>query len=83
MEKERLLGDKIQFSDIALEVAGVYPKVMYEGEMDVGAWSCGMAAGLIDDILTADELVTRILAQAVFIIRGRLGLMVDKLSLSL
>lgn len=77
LKKERLLGEKIQFSDIAPEVAGVYPRVMYEGEMDAGAWSCGMVAGLIDDIPTADELVSRIMAQAAFIIRGRLPTMME------
>lgn len=76
LEKERTLGEKIQFSDIAPEVAGVYPKVMYEGQMDAGAWSCGMVAGLIDDIPAAGELIRRIMAQADSIIRSRLGALV-------
>ncbi|WP_076998191.1 nitronate monooxygenase family protein [Variovorax sp. KK3] len=71
--KEREIGDKIQFSDIAPEVAGVYPKVMYQGDMNAGAWSCGMVAGLIDDVPTAGELVRRIVEQAQSIIRSRLG----------
>ncbi|OUL99468.1 NAD(P)H-dependent flavin oxidoreductase [Variovorax sp. JS1663] len=73
LEKERTLGKKIQFSDIAPEVASVYPKVMYEGQMDAGAWSCGMVAGLIDDIPSAGELVERIMKEANSVIRGRLG----------
>jgi nitronate monooxygenase len=71
LEKERALGEKIQFADIAPEVAGVYPKVMYEGQMDAGAWSCGMVAGLIDDIPPVGELVERIMAQANSIIQER------------
>ena len=47
LEKEKSLGDDIQIQDIFGEVAGVYPKIMQEGAMDAGAWSCGMVAGLI------------------------------------
>ncbi len=54
------------------EVAGVYPKVMIDGDMDAGAWSCGMVAGLIHDIPTCKELIDRIMADAERLIRGRL-----------
>merc|ERR1712093_957704 len=37
LEKEKELGTNIKFEDIIAEVAGVYPKIMVEGEMDVGA----------------------------------------------
>ena len=57
LEKEKALGDEIQITDIMDEVAGVYPKIMQEGTMDAGAWSCGMVAGLIHDIPTCKELV--------------------------
>ena len=70
--KERELGAAITFEDIIPEVAGVYPKVMYEGEMDAGAWSCGMVAGLIYDIPTVRELIDRTMAEAEAIIRQRL-----------
>lgn len=53
-------------------MAGVYPKVMVDGEMDAGAWSCGMVVGLIHDIPTVKELIDRIMAQAEQIIRQRL-----------
>jgi nitronate monooxygenase len=72
LEKERNLGDKLVFEDIITEVAGVYPKVMRDGEMDAGAWSCGLVASLIDDIPTVQELLDRIMAGAEEIIRGRL-----------
>jgi nitronate monooxygenase len=72
LEKERELGIDIAFEDIAAEVAGVYPKVMLDGDMDAGAWSCGMVAGLINDIPTCQELIDRIMAEANVLIRQRL-----------
>lgn len=71
--KEAALGDKVQFSDIQDEVVGVYPKIMKEGEMDIGAWSCGMVAGLISDTPSCQELVERIVNDAEDIIRNRLA----------
>lgn len=73
LEKERELGDKLEFKDIIKEVAGVYPKIMKEGTMDAGAWSCGMVAGLINDIPTCKELIDRIMAEADEIINARLA----------
>jgi nitronate monooxygenase len=73
LEKEKTLGANLKFEDIIDEVAGVYPKIMLDGTMDAGAWSCGMVAGLIHDIPTVKELIDRIMAQAESIIRGRLA----------
>jgi nitronate monooxygenase len=75
LEKERTLGSKITFADIAEEVAGVYPRIMKGGEMDVGGWSCGIVAGLIHDIPTVKELIDRTMAEAEQLIRGRLDAM--------
>jgi NAD(P)H-dependent flavin oxidoreductase YrpB (nitropropane dioxygenase family) len=72
LEKERSLGAALTFADIANEVAGVYPKIMMNGDMDAGAWSCGMVAGLINDVPTVKELIDRIMAEADSIIRERL-----------
>ena len=72
LQKERDLGDKIQIQDIMDEVAGVYPKVMQEGTMEAGAWSCGMVAGLINDIPSCEELINKIMDDAMEIINGRL-----------
>jgi NADH:quinone reductase (non-electrogenic) len=72
LEKERNLGTNIKFEDVAPEVAGVYPRVMRDGDLDAGAWSCGMVAGLIRDIPTCKELIDRIMSEAQAIIRGRL-----------
>ncbi len=64
LQKEKELGDAITIQDILPEVAGVYPSIMMEGEMDKGAWSCGMVAGLINDIPTCQELIDRIMREA-------------------
>ena len=72
-EKEKELGENIQINDIMDEVAGVYPKIMSEGDMDAGAWSCGMVAGLIHDIPTCDELVGGMVKEAEEIIAKRLA----------
>lgn len=73
LEKEKLLGTGLRFEDIVDEVAGVYPKIMLEGDMDAGAWSCGMVAGLIHDIPTVKALIDRIMAEAEAIIAQRLA----------
>ena len=72
LEIEREKGASLKISDILEEVAGVYPKVMIDGDMDAGAWSCGMVVGLIKDVPTVKELIDRIMADAERIIRDRL-----------
>jgi nitronate monooxygenase len=71
IEKEK--GADVGIEDVIELVAGVYPKVMTDGDMEVGAWSCGMVAGLIHDIPTCKELLTRMVNDAEDIIRGRLA----------
>ena len=70
MEKEK--GADLQFDDILPDVAGVYPKVMLDGDMDIGVWSCGMVAGLINDVPTCKELIDRIMSEADALIAQRL-----------
>jgi len=70
IEKEK--GSALQIQDIIQQVAGVYPRIMLEGDMDAGAWSCGMVAGLIHDVPTCQELVSRIMREAEDIIARRL-----------
>ncbi|RXT54115.1 NAD(P)H-dependent flavin oxidoreductase [Bradyrhizobium betae] len=72
LEIEREKGASLKIDDILDQVAGVYPKVMVDGQMDAGAWSCGMVVGLIHDIPTVKELIDRIMAEAEGIIRQRL-----------
>lgn len=72
LEIEREKGAKLTIDDIHDQVAGVYPRIMLDGQMDAGAWSCGMVAGLIHDIPSCKELVDRIMSEAEQIIRSRL-----------
>ena len=72
LEKEKTLGDAITFEDIIGEVAGVYPRIMMDGDMEAGVWSCGMVAGLIHDVPTCKELIDRIMVEADGIIHRRL-----------
>ena len=51
-------------------------KVMIDGDMDAGAWSCGMVVGLINDVPSVKELIDRIMADADRLIRGRLASLV-------
>jgi nitronate monooxygenase len=69
---EREKGASLGIEDIRELVGGVYPRVMQEGDMDAGAWSCGMVAGLIHDIPTCKELIDRMMSEAEQIIRKRL-----------
>ena len=76
---ERLLaienekGEALTVADIQDQLAGVYPKVMLDGDMAAGAWSCGMVAGLIHDIPTVKALIVRIMKQAEELIKQRLA----------
>ncbi len=72
---ERDKGDALTIADIFGQVAGIYPKVMLEGDVDAGAWSCGMVAGLIHDIPTVKELIDRIMREAEALIGVRLAAM--------
>lgn len=76
IEKEKALGANLKFEDIIEQVAGVYPRIMQDGLMDAGAWSCGMVAGLIHDVPTVKELIDRIMSQADDIITTRLARLV-------
>jgi nitronate monooxygenase len=57
-------------------VAGQRGKVVYEqGDPEFGIWSAGMVQGLIHDIPTCAQLVSRIVREAEEIIASRLGRM--------
>jgi len=75
IERARLeAGKALQIDDIRHLVAGSENrKVLQEGQMDAGAWSCGMVAGLIHDIPTCKELLDAIMEEAEALIRERLA----------
>jgi NAD(P)H-dependent flavin oxidoreductase YrpB (nitropropane dioxygenase family) len=58
-----------QFEDIAHLAAGVRGRKVYEeGDVDAGVWSAGMVQGIINDVPTCEELVSRIVEEAEAII---------------
>ncbi|GHE75057.1 nitronate monooxygenase [Camelimonas fluminis] len=64
----------VQFEDIRHLVAGARGKVVYEnGDPDHGIWTAGMIQGLIHDIPSCAELISRIVDDAQKIIQGRLA----------
>ena len=73
LEIEKQKGDALTIADVYEQVAGVYPKIMRDGEMEAGVWSCGMVAGLIHDIPSVKELIDRIMRQADALINQRLA----------
>ena len=63
-----------KFEEIQPLVAGVKGRELFDtGDLDKGIWSAGMVVGLIDDIPTVEELITRIVDEAEKIINERLG----------
>jgi nitronate monooxygenase len=47
---------------------------MANGDLEGGIWTVGMVAGLINDIPTVEELITRISADAEEIIQSKMKL---------
>ena len=63
-----------RFEDIQPLVQGVKGRGLFDsGDLDKGIWSAGMVVGLIDDVPTCDELISRIVREAEEIINERLG----------
>lgn len=77
LEIERAKGADLVIDDIVDQVAGVYPKVMRDGHVDAGAWSCGMVAGLINDIPSVQDLIDTIMDDAATLVHSRLRRMLD------
>ena len=65
------------FEDIRELVAGARGRLVYEqGDPEIGVWSAGQIQGLIHDIPSCAELVSRIVSEAEEIIRGRMARMI-------
>lgn len=70
-------GGDASISDIAHLVAGKRGSVVFEtGDTEHGIWSAGQVLGLIHDIPSCAELVTRIVEEAEALISGRLAAVV-------
>ncbi|MBL4667536.1 MAG: nitronate monooxygenase [Sneathiella sp.] len=63
--------------EIGPVASGQLGRLVYEnGDENAGVWSAGMCIGLINDIPSVDELVSRIVDDAENLIKGRLASMV-------
>jgi nitronate monooxygenase len=63
-----------KFEDIKELVAGTRGRGVYKtGDTEAGIWSAGMVQGLINDVPSCAELVTRIVRGAKLLIEERLG----------
>ena len=72
VEIEAQPGDT-DFADLAPLVAGEKGRAtMKSGELDNGIWTAGLVIGLINDIPTCEELLSRMVADAEEIIKSRL-----------
>ena len=70
---ERMKGADLTIQDLAPFVSGQRGRLVYEqGDVDAGVWSAGMVVGLIHDVPTCAELVSRIVREAREIISERL-----------
>lgn len=68
-----ILANGGEFPDVQELVAGARGrKVFDDGDLEAGIWSVGTAMGLIDDVPSAGELVSRIVDEADELISGRL-----------
>ncbi len=78
-EVVEILNNGGQFEDVKDLVAGSRGVKVYEiGDLDAGIWSVGTAMGLINDIPTCDELVSRIVDDAEELITEKLAEMVGE-----
>jgi NADH:quinone reductase (non-electrogenic) len=73
-EVVEILNDGGQFEDVKDLVAGVRGRQVFEsGDVEAGIWTVGTAMGLINDIPSVSELVSRIVAGAEELITGGLA----------
>ena len=73
----RLAEPESTFADVAPLVAGAAGRVLLQtGDMDAGVFWAGMVQGLIHDVPTCDELISRIIAEAEQIVQARLAGMI-------
>lgn len=79
LEVQKQLGDAVKIDDVRQFVVGSQNrKVLLEGEMDAGAWSCGMVVGLIHDIPSCKDLIDTIMREADVLISKRLSSMLAR-----
>jgi nitronate monooxygenase len=84
----RVFGNSVAERVIAMEAAGKIDEiapiasgqkgrcVYEEGDLQAGVWSAGLCIGLIHDVPTVEELVSRVVREAEVIISKRLGCLI-------
>ena len=81
MEAVEILNKGGKFEDVQHLVAGARGRKVFEdGDIEAGQWTVGMVQGIINDIPTNEELVNRIVTDAVEIIQNRLANMINTTS---
>lgn len=69
----RILSAGGEFADVRDLVAGARGKRVHEeGDLDFGIWASGLSQGLIHDIPTVAEMVSRVVREAEDLVRDRL-----------
>ncbi|KAG0955243.1 hypothetical protein G6F32_002931 [Rhizopus arrhizus] len=67
----------VVFEDVRELVSGARGRQVYTtGDPEFGVWTAGQVVGLIDDIPTCQDLVTKIVNDAEFVIKERLNKMI-------
>lgn len=71
----RILDDGGVFEDVRELVSGARGRTVYEtGDIEAGIWTAGLVVGLISDIPTCAELVSRMVAEAEDLIAHAAGM---------
>src|SRR3954465_640083 len=71
----RILDDGGVFEDVRELVAGARGRTVYEtGDIEAGIWTAGLVVGLISDIPTCAELVSRMVTEAEDLIAHAAGM---------
>jgi nitronate monooxygenase len=69
----------VQFEDVRELVAGARGRKVFEtGDLEFGIWTAGMVQGIIHDVPTVAELISRIVGDARALIAGRLAAALPK-----
>jgi len=69
-----ILAKRGEFADVRELVAGARGRLVFEdGDLEAGIWTVGLCQGLIEDIPTVAELLDRMVAESIELIRGRLS----------
>ena len=79
VEAVEILNEGGQFEDIRHLVNGARGRTVFEsGDIEGGQWTVGLVQGLIKDVPTSEEIITRMVREAESIIKNRLASMLSE-----